>query len=58
MLPATINKRALSVAFNKPLPKYFNQDEVERASERGITPGRLPGLVSVSIPLEYGCEGI
>ena len=30
MLPATINKRALSVAFNKPLPKYFSQDEVKQ----------------------------
>jgi integrase len=30
MLPATINKRALSVALSKPLPKYFTQDEVRQ----------------------------
>jgi integrase len=29
MLPATIKSRALSQAFNQPLPKYFTQDEVK-----------------------------
>ena len=30
MLPATINNRAVSQSFGKPLPKYFSQDEVQQ----------------------------